>query len=65
MVRFGIVPIHGHLFWRMSWIIDLQAIYGDLPSEFVEQLAIIADLATEGLQIPAVTLTDRIQTRIE
>src|SRR6266581_2507792 len=45
MVRFGIFPIHGHLCWRVSRIIDLQAINGNLPSELIEQLCIIAGIS--------------------
>src|SRR5229473_5660541 len=41
----GIFPIQGNLFWRVSRIIDLEAINGNVLAELIEQTCIIARIS--------------------
>ena len=41
----SIFPIHDHLLRRVSRIIDLEAINGNLPSELIKQVGIIAGIS--------------------
>src|SRR5215469_11266588 len=45
MVGPGIFQVHGYLLGGVSRIIDFQAINGNVPSKFIEQMCIIARIS--------------------